>query len=177
MSQRHVLLLDVGASYANYNADLTRTLPVGGRFSRRQSRCIRRAACSARGIQVATRASSTRLAERKRATHAGGTAQLGLLKPADVRNRTLFVPRSNATSCTALATRLGWMSRCRHYHGAIPGRLGPDRGTRDLYPRRGLGLRLGEQHSSGRKGNTDLMADIPIEADEIEELMAAGKKR
>ena len=31
-----VLLLDVGASYANYNADLTRTLPVSGRFTRRQ---------------------------------------------------------------------------------------------------------------------------------------------
>src|SRR5262245_37133387 len=31
-----LLLLDVAASYANYNADLTRTIPVSGRFSRRQ---------------------------------------------------------------------------------------------------------------------------------------------
>ena len=31
-----LLLLDVGASYANYNADLTRTIPVNGRFTRRQ---------------------------------------------------------------------------------------------------------------------------------------------
>ncbi|HEY6167733.1 MAG TPA: aminopeptidase P N-terminal domain-containing protein, partial [Verrucomicrobiae bacterium] len=31
-----VLLLDVGACYANYNADLTRTIPVGGKFTRRQ---------------------------------------------------------------------------------------------------------------------------------------------
>lgn len=31
-----VLLLDVGAEYANYNADLTRTIPVNGRFSARQ---------------------------------------------------------------------------------------------------------------------------------------------
>lgn len=31
-----VLLLDVGAEYANYNADLTRTIPVNGRFSPRQ---------------------------------------------------------------------------------------------------------------------------------------------
>src|SRR5690606_38504129 len=30
-----VLLLDVGAEYANYNADLTRTIPVNGRFSPR----------------------------------------------------------------------------------------------------------------------------------------------
>ena len=31
-----LLLLDVAANYANYNADLTRTLPVNGRFTRRQ---------------------------------------------------------------------------------------------------------------------------------------------
>ena len=31
-----LLLMDVAASYANYNADLTRTIPVGGRFTERQ---------------------------------------------------------------------------------------------------------------------------------------------
>jgi Xaa-Pro aminopeptidase len=31
-----ILLLDVGAEFANYNADLTRTIPVNGKFSKRQ---------------------------------------------------------------------------------------------------------------------------------------------
>jgi Xaa-Pro aminopeptidase len=31
-----ILLLDVGAEYGNYNADLTRTIPVNGKFSKRQ---------------------------------------------------------------------------------------------------------------------------------------------
>lgn len=31
-----LLLLDVGAAYANYNSDMTRTIPVSGRFTRRQ---------------------------------------------------------------------------------------------------------------------------------------------
>lgn len=31
-----ILLLDVGAEYANYNADLTRTIPVSGKYSERQ---------------------------------------------------------------------------------------------------------------------------------------------
>jgi len=31
-----MLLLDVAASYTNYNADMTRTIPVSGRFTRRQ---------------------------------------------------------------------------------------------------------------------------------------------
>src|SRR6185369_13865078 len=33
-----LLLLDVAASYANYNADLTRTIPVSGKFTSRQKR-------------------------------------------------------------------------------------------------------------------------------------------
>src|SRR5438093_2336767 len=35
-SKGELLLLDVAASYANYNADMTRTIPVSGRFTRRQ---------------------------------------------------------------------------------------------------------------------------------------------
>jgi Xaa-Pro aminopeptidase len=31
-----ILLLDVGAEYANYNADLTRSIPVSGRYTKRQ---------------------------------------------------------------------------------------------------------------------------------------------
>jgi len=31
-----VLLLDVGAEYGNYNADMTRTIPVSGKFAKRQ---------------------------------------------------------------------------------------------------------------------------------------------
>jgi Xaa-Pro aminopeptidase len=33
-----LLLMDVASSYANYNADLTRTIPVSGKFSRRQKK-------------------------------------------------------------------------------------------------------------------------------------------
>ena len=37
--QRHLpelVLMDAAAEYANYNADLTRTVPVNGRYSKRQ---------------------------------------------------------------------------------------------------------------------------------------------
>jgi Xaa-Pro aminopeptidase len=36
-----LLLLDVGACYANYNADMTRTIPVSGKFTPRQKRVYR----------------------------------------------------------------------------------------------------------------------------------------
>ena len=38
LKKGQLLLLDVGASYANYNSDMTRTIPVSGKFSRRQRR-------------------------------------------------------------------------------------------------------------------------------------------
>jgi Xaa-Pro aminopeptidase len=31
-----LILLDVGAEYANYSSDLTRTIPVNGKFTERQ---------------------------------------------------------------------------------------------------------------------------------------------
>ena len=34
-----LILMDFGAEYANYCTDLTRTIPVNGRFTERQSRC------------------------------------------------------------------------------------------------------------------------------------------
>ena len=32
----HLILIDVGAEYGNYNADMTRCIPVNGKFSPRQ---------------------------------------------------------------------------------------------------------------------------------------------
>ena len=40
-----LLLMDVASSYANYNADLTRTIPVSGKFSRRQKRVYNAVLC------------------------------------------------------------------------------------------------------------------------------------
>jgi len=39
----------------------------------------------------------------------------------------------------------------------------------------GFGIRLENDVLVGKDGNIDLMADIPIEAGEIEEIMAGGK--
>ena len=32
-----LILLDVGAEYANYSSDMTRTIPVNGRYNKRQA--------------------------------------------------------------------------------------------------------------------------------------------
>ena len=36
-----LLLMDFGAEYANYTADMSRTIPVNGKFSERQKACYK----------------------------------------------------------------------------------------------------------------------------------------
>ena len=74
-----VLLLDVGASYANYNADLTRTIPVGGRFTRRQKQVYHAVLRVLRAMIQAAVPGQTPpgLAKGGRGPDAGGTAPAG----------------------------------------------------------------------------------------------------
>jgi len=37
MSENHMLVMDIGCSYNNYTADVTRTIPVNGKFSKEQA--------------------------------------------------------------------------------------------------------------------------------------------
>jgi Xaa-Pro aminopeptidase len=63
-----LLLLDVGAAYANYASDMTRTIPVSGKFSRRQRAVLRRRPARAQGRHrgPAARPQAEGLAEARR---------------------------------------------------------------------------------------------------------------
>ncbi len=52
-----LLLMDVGAEYANYNGDMTRTIPVNGRFGQRSGGCMMLCCvCSGRPASCCVRA-------------------------------------------------------------------------------------------------------------------------
>ena len=61
-----LLLVDAGASYANYSADLTRTYPVSGRFTPRQ-RAVYEAVLRVLRSSIARAVPGTMLREWKRA--------------------------------------------------------------------------------------------------------------
>ena len=174
-----MLLLDVAASYANYNSDLTRTIPVNGRFSKRQRqvynavlRVFRQAAALLRPGLLAT--------DWRKATEELMTKELldlKLLKPSEARRQGpektamkkyymhgIGHPIGLDVHDVALAAepmQAGWVVTCE------PG----------IYIREEkMGIRLENIILLTNEGPVDLMENVPIEADEIEALMA-GKKR
>jgi Xaa-Pro aminopeptidase len=85
MESGDLVVLDIGASYGGYTADVTRTLPVSGRFTPDQRavyQIVRDAQAAAeRAAVVGTRWAT--VSEAARATIAAGLARLRLIEAAD----------------------------------------------------------------------------------------------
>lgn len=169
-----LLLLDVAASYANYNADLTRTIPVSGRFSRRQKavyNAVLRVMRSSIAGAVVGKLHRDWQKESQMMMNEELLA-LGLLKKSDVKKQTEEEPACRKYFMHGLGHPLGLdvhdvgFSTEPFAPGWVltvePGIYLPDEG---------FAVRLENDIVVGADGPVDLMADIPVEADEIEELM------
>jgi len=170
-----LVLIDVGASYANYCADLTRTYPVNGRFTPRQ-RAVYEAVL--RVLRSATARLRPGLTPRdwKRAAQLDMNDELlklGLLTPDDLSKDTADAP----------ACRKYFMHGLGHSLGLGVHDLAPVNGPFEpgwvvtvepgIYiPDEGLGVRLENDLLVTPDGCIDLCAHVPIEADEIESLMS-----
>ena len=152
-----LLLLDVAASYANYNADLTRTIPVSGRFTRAPAAGLQRRAARHAGLDPGRdrRQAPPRLAEGIPGDDERGVAVAGLLKPRDVKKQTEDEPACRKYFMHGLGHPLGLDVHDVGYHDrAVRPRLGADRRAGHLHPRRGLRRPTGEQRpgDGGRPG-------------------------
>lgn len=169
-----LILMDFGAEYGGYNADLTRTIPVNGKFTKRQkdlyNACLRvhryAASILKPGIAIVDYHEKVGTAATKE------FLKLGLLSKEDVKNED---PDNRAY-------------RKYLYHG-ISHHLGVD--VHDLGPFRQplqagmlltiepgiyieeekVGIRIENNFWLTKTGNIDLMKQIPIEADDIERWM------
>ena len=170
----HLLLLDVAASYANYRSDLTRTIPVSGRFSRRQREVYDAVLRVLRGsVQLAVPGKLPRLWQKEsEALMEQELLELGLLKKSQIRKQDPDRPALKKyfmhgighpmgldvhdVGFTTEPMQAGWVLTVE------PG----------IYlPEEGLAVRLENDIVVGDRGPVDLMAGIPIEAEEIEDLM------
>jgi Xaa-Pro aminopeptidase len=170
-----LLLLDVAASYANYNADLTRTIPVSGRFSRRQKQVYNAVLRVMRQSIAGATVGKLHRDWQKEAQEMMNQEllQLGLLKPKDIRNQTADNPACRKYFMHGLGHPLGLDVHDLGYtrEPFAPGWvLTVEPGI--YIPEENLGVRLENDIILTENGQVDLMAHIPVETDEIEELMA-----
>jgi Xaa-Pro aminopeptidase len=170
-----LLLLDVAAQYANYSADLTRTIPVKGRFTRRQKQVYNAVLRVMRaGIAGAVIGKLQRDWQREaQALMNEELLALGLLEPKDIKKQTSEKPACHKYFMHGLGHPLGIDVHDVGYtqHPFAPGWvLTVEPGI--YLPEEGFGIRLENNVLVTESGPVDLTSEIPVEADEIEALMA-----
>ncbi len=175
-----LLLLDVGASYANYNADVTRTLPVNGKFSRRQRQVYD---AVLRGLRQCTDALVPGKKPRDWQKEAEAFMEkellaLGLLKPRDIKKQDPDKPALKKFFMHGVGHPLGLDVHDVMAPGVpmAPGWvMTVEPGI--YLPDEGFAVRLEDDILITAHGNVNLTRDIPIEASDIEALMAGrGEK-
>ena len=179
-----LVLMDFGADYSGYSADLTRTVPVNGKFTKRQKEVYNACLHLHQFAKSMLKPGLTFSNYNKKIGEEAGKAfeKIGLLTKADIKNQTPDNP-----------AYFKYM-----YHG-ISHHLGID--VHDPGPRAGLvtegmvltvepgiyieeeqmGIRIENDVWITRGGCKDLMAKVPITVEEIEAAMKGkmkeGRKR
>ncbi len=169
-----LLLMDFGAEYGNYNADLTRTIPVNGKFTRRQKEvydaCLNvHNYCRSilkPGINYADYIKQVNVEMEKQLMH------IGLISESDIRNQDPSNP-----------------AYAKYFYHGIGHHLGldvHDVGTRNQPVKEGMlftiepgiyieeeqiGVRIENNYWLSGHGNIDLFEGIPITTEEIEAVM------
>jgi Xaa-Pro aminopeptidase len=169
-----LLLMDVAANYANYNADLTRTVPVDGKFTPRQ-RAVYNAVLNVMRGSIAGATVGKRHRDWQREAQMmmnEELVKLGLITSDDVKKAPTDEPACRKYYMHGLGHVLGLDVHdvgLMHEPFAPGWVLTVEPGI--YIPAEGIGVRLENNIVVTERGPIDLMADIPVEADEIEALM------
>jgi Xaa-Pro aminopeptidase len=171
-----LILMDVGAEYANYSSDMTRTIPVSGRFTKRH-KAVYNAVLRVKNEATKLLISGTDWEAYHVEVGKLMTSELlglGLLDKVDVKNENKDSPAYKRYFMHGTSHHIGLDT---HDYGILtepiqanmvftvePGIYIPDEG---------FGIRLEDDVVIQAQGEPfNLMKNIPIEADEIEELMS-----
>ena len=171
-----VLLVDVAASYANYNADVTRTLPVSGKFTKRQRNVydavLRVQRASIKGATVGKLHRDWQKEAQRMMNDE--LLKLRLITKDDIKKQTddrpacwKYFPHGLGHSLGLDVHDYGWTQEPFKEGWVITVEPG-------IYiPKEGFGVRLENNIVIRKGGNDDLCKDIPIDAEEVEDLMHA----
>ncbi|GAB3992628.1 aminopeptidase P family protein [Spirosoma daeguense] len=169
-----VILLDIGAEYANYNADMTRSIPVNGRFTTRQ-RAVYDAVLRVMNEAKQMLRPGNLWDEYHREVGKIMESELiglGLIDRDDVAKQDADAPLYKKYFMHGTSHFLGLDvhdvgNKYRRMEAGMVFTVEPG-----IYIREeSLGIRLENNVLLTESGNIDLMATIPVEAEEIETLM------
>jgi Xaa-Pro aminopeptidase len=173
-----VILLDVGAEYANYSSDLTRCIPVNGRFTPRQ-KAVYNAVLHVKNEATKLLVPGTIMAEYHKQV---GTlmeeqlVNLGLISMEDIKSQDPAWPAYKKYFMHGTSHFLGLDTHdVGLWHEPIQANMVFTVEPGIYIPAEGLGIRLEDDvvvQASGQPHN--LMRNIPIEAEAIEDLMNRG---
>jgi len=173
-----VMLLDVGAEYANYSSDLTRCIPVNGRFTPRQ-KAVYNAVLHVKNEATKLLVPGTIMAEYHKQV---GTlmeeqlVNLGLISMEDIKSQDPAWPAYKKYFMHGTSHFLGLDTHdVGLWHEPIQANMVFTVEPGIYIPAEGLGIRLEDDvvvQASGQPHN--LMRNIPIEAEAIEDLMNRG---
>jgi Xaa-Pro aminopeptidase len=171
----HLILLDIGAEYGNYNADMTRCIPVNGKFNPRQRQVYESV------LRIMKTASGwlkpgTTLVEYEKQVGLLMEKELiglGLLSAGDVEKQDPERPLYKKYFMHGTSHHLGLDvhdlgSKYRTLEAGMVFTCEPG-----IYiPEEGIGIRLENNFLVTENEPIDLMGEIPLEIDEIEKWMA-----
>ena len=169
-----ILLMDVGAEYGNYNADMTRTIPVNGRYTERQ-KDIYNAVLRVKTEATALLKPGSRIPEYH--AEVGRLMEkelldLGLLDKTDIKNENPEWPAYKKYFMHGTSHHLGIdvhdvASIYKVFEEGMVFTVEPG-----IYiPEENIGVRIEDDVVVTSGSPINLMKNIPIEAEEIEELM------
>ena len=172
-----LILIDAGAEYANYASDMTRTIPVSGRFSQRQ-RDVYDAVNRVKNEATKLLVPGTLWAEYHVEVGELMTSELlglGLLDKSDIQNEDKDWPAYKKYFMHGTSHHIGLDT---HDYGILTEPMQANNVFTvepGIYiPAEGFGIRLEDDVVIQEKGEPfNLMRNIPIEAEEIEDIMNA----
>lgn len=170
-----MILMDLAAEYANYSSDLTRTIPANGRFTDRQ-KAVYSAVLRVKDQATKMLVPGTLWAEYHKEVGKIMTSELlglGLLDKADVQNEDPNWPAYKKYFMHGTSHHIGLDT---HDYGELKTPMKANMVFTvepGIYiPKEGMGIRLEDDVVIQENGEPfNLMRNIPIEIEEIEELM------
>jgi Xaa-Pro aminopeptidase len=170
-----LILLDVAAEYANYSSDLSRTIPVSGRYSKRQ-KAVYNSVLKVKNEATKLLVSGTFIKEYHKEVGKIMTSELlslGLITKTDIENENPDSPAYKKYFMHGTSHHLGLDT---HDYGLLHEVIQPNMVFTvepGIYiPAEGFGIRLEDNVVVQKSGEPfNLMRNIPIEIEEIEDLM------